>query len=145
MRWLPYAFGILVALTPAVLAQTTDTSLATPAPPAPSVSEKWHLFETETFAPITLGAAAFNAAGSQATDSSPLYGRTLSAYSNRFGAAVSDIAAQNFFGDFLLASAFHEDTRYVRRGPAYKFWPRVSYAVSRSLVTQTDSGNLTFN
>ena len=33
------------------------------------------------------------------------------------GASLGDIISQNFFADFLLASAFHEDTRYVRRGP----------------------------
>ena len=94
---------------------------------------------------MTLGAGAFNAAVSQATGSAPLYGGTLGAYSQRFGAAVTDIASQNFFGDFLLASAFHEDTRYVRRGPAYKLRTRITYAISRSLVTHTDRGALTFN
>ena len=145
MRWLLQACGILLTVAPGVLAQSTETSLAAPAPAAPSVSEKWNLFATETFAPFTLGAGAFNAAVSQATNSAPLYGRTLGAYPDRFGAAVGDIVTQNFFGDFLLASAFHEDTRYVRRGPAYKLLPRVAYAISRALVTHTDSGALTFN
>ena len=68
--------------------------------------------------PMTIGAGAFNAAISQVTDSTPLYGREFwPAYPERYGAAVGDIASQNFFGDFLLASVFHEDTRYVRREP----------------------------
>lgn len=145
MRWLPYAFFPLLAFTPGILAQSADGTLTTAAPPAPSVSEKWNLFATETFAPMTLGAGAFNAAVSQATGSAPLYGGALGGYPQRFGAAVTDILSQNFFGDFLLASALHEDTRYVRRGPAYKLRSRIAYAISRSLVTHTDAGGLTFN
>jgi hypothetical protein len=141
MRWLPLALLFLIPLAPGSLAQTSEGPLA-----PPSVSEKWSLFENETFAPMTLGAAAFNAAISQATDSTPLYGRALwPAYPERFGSAVGDIMSQNFFGDFLLASAFHEDTRYIRRGPDHKLWPRIAYAISRSVITRSDSGQATFN
>ena len=53
--------------------------------------------------------------------------------------------SQNFFADFLLASALHEDTRYVRKGPSRKLWPRVGYAISRAVVTRTDAGAAAFN
>jgi hypothetical protein len=125
---------------PAQDASQTFSSL-----PPPSVGEKWDHFTRETFAYFTLGAGAFNAAVSQATRSAPLYGRHWNAYPKRFGASVTDIATQNFFGDFLLASAFHEDTRYVRRGPSHKLWPRIGYAISRSVVVRKDSGGDTFN
>jgi len=141
MRWPPYA-SLLLAVAPAALGQTSDAAAA---PPGPSISEKWRLFETETGAPITLVAGAFSAAYSQATRSAPDYGRTWDAYPQRLGAETTDIISQNFFGDFLLASALHEDTRYVRRGSAYKFFPRVAYAISRSVVTHADSGVPTFN
>jgi len=112
----------------------------------PSVAEKWQLFETETFSPLTVGAGAFNAAVSQVTNSTPLFGRGLwPAYPERFGSALADITTQNFFGDFLLASALHEDTRYVRLGPGHKLWSRVGYAVSRAVITHTGSGATTFN
>ena len=143
MRLRPYACAVLALAPRLLLAQAAAGSVATPAPAPPTVSEKWDLFETETFAPITLAAGAFNAGISQATHSDPMY--VGSPYPKRFGAALADIASQNFFGDFLLASAFHEDTRYVRRGPAYKMWPRITYAVSRSLITHADSGASTFN
>ncbi len=92
------------------------------------------------------GRGAFNAAVSQVSNSTPLYGNQLwPAYPERFGSAVGDIVSQNFFGDFLLASAFHEDTRYQRRGPNYRLWARVGYAVSRSVITRTDAGGATFN
>jgi len=135
---------IILLFAFALRAQDADT----PAPPSPpSVQEKWDLFRTETITPFTLGAGAFNAGISQVTRSAPLYGRHPwpSAYPKRFGASIGDIVSQNFFGDFLLASAFHEDTRYVRRGSSHRLWPRISYAISRSIVTRTDAGEPTFN
>jgi hypothetical protein len=114
----------------------------------PSVSEKWDFFFTETASPFTLAAAGFNATVSQMTRSAPLYGRHPwkdGAFPKRAGASLGDIVSQNFFGDFLLASAFHEDTRYVRMGPSRKRWSRVAYAISRSVITRTDSGDPTFN
>ena len=104
------------------------------------------MFETETFSPLTLGAGIFNAAVSQWSNSTPQYGHEfLPAYPERFGSAVGDIISQNFFGDFVLASAFHEDTRYVRLGPEHGLWARVGYAISRAVITRTDSGATTFN
>jgi hypothetical protein len=145
MRWLAIASFWLIALPPRVLAQTSEASATATLSP-PSVSEKWDHFESETFAPLTLGAGAFNAAVSQASNSTPLYGRQLwPSYAERFGSAAGDIASQNFFGDFLLASAFHQDTRYLRRGPQYRLLPRIAYAISRSLITRTDAGAATFN
>lgn len=113
-------------------------------PPA-STAEKWNHTVDETFSWFTLEAGAFNAAVSQATRSAPLYGRHWDAYPKRLGASVGDIVSQNFFADFLLASAFHEDTRYVRRGPSHKLWPRIGYAISRAIIVRRDDGTDTFN
>jgi hypothetical protein len=141
MQWFPFVFVSFVLVTPGVFGQSSEGPLA-----PPSVSEKWSLFENETFAPMTLGAAAFNAAVSQATNSTPLYARALwPGYPERFGSAVGDIMSQNFFGDFLLASAFHEDTRYIRRGPEHKLAPRIAYAISRAVITRSDAGAEEFN
>ncbi len=150
MRWMALVVCLVacvwIARAQDPTAPLTSAAVTNAALPPPSVSEKWDLFEKETFAPFTLGAAAFNAGVSQMTHSTPLYGRKpWPGYPKRFGSAIGDIVSQNFFGDFLLASAFHEDTRYIRRGPSHKTWARIGYAVSRSLVTRTDSGSLTFN
>ena len=115
--------------------------------PAPSVDEKWHNFWSETWTPFTPFAGAFNGGVSQMTHSTPLYGRDPwpYAYPKRFGASTGDIVSQNFFADFLLASAFHEDTRYLRRGESHKLWPRIGYAISRSVIVRTDAGAESFN
>lgn len=138
------ACSFLIALIPLV-SFAQDPSTAPLA--APSTSEKWDYFESETFTPFTLGAGAFNAGVSQLTHSAPLYGRRAwpTGYLKRFGASLGDITSQNFFGDFVLASAFHEDTRYRRWGESHKLWPRVGYAISRALVTRQDAGGATFN
>jgi hypothetical protein len=137
---------VLIALASTVLAQDpSQPDSNSPPLSAPSPDEKWNYFVHETAAPFTVGAGALNAAVSQATRSAPLYGRHWIVYPKRFGSAVGDIVSQNFFGDFLLASAFHEDTRYVRKGPSHRLWPRVGYAVSRAVVVRTDSAGETFN
>jgi len=141
-----YCGSLVMVLTPlASFAQNSADPSTTLQ--APSVSEKWAYFDKETIAPFTLGAGAFNAAVSQFTRSAPLYGRHWwpAAYPKRFGASVGDIVSQNFWGDFVLASAFHEDTRYRREGESHGLGARVGYAISRSLITRLDSGGATFN
>jgi hypothetical protein len=130
------------ALTPDPAAQTA-TAL-----PQPSVSEKWDFFVSETATPLLLVGVGVNATTSQLTRSAPLYGKHFwrkDAFLKRVGATLGDSISQNFFSDYVLASAFHEDTRYVRRGPSHKFGRRIGYAISRAIVTRTDAGDETFN
>jgi hypothetical protein len=125
-------------------ATTQSQSVLTPA----SVSEKWKFFVEETVTPLTLVAASLDATASQLTRSAPLYGKhpwKHGAFPKRLGATVGDDVSQNFFADFLLASAFHQDTRYVRMGPSRKIWTRIGYAISRAVITRTDMGDPTFN
>ncbi len=111
-----------------------------------STAGKWKNFVDETVSPITIGAGIFNGGFSHVTQSDPRYGNDSGAFAERFGASVADIATQNFFGDFLLASAFHEDPRYVRRGPQYGgIWSRAIYAISRAVLIPRDTDGTTFN
>ena len=110
-----------------------------------TVAQKWQFFVQETFSPMTIVASAATAGESQATNTDPKYGLGSIAMAKRFGAASVDNVTQNFFCDFVMASAFHEDNRYRRRGERYGFWSRVGYAVSRAVVTRTDSGASTVN
>lgn len=110
-----------------------------------TVKQKFSLFARETFDPFTAASSAAGAALSQIDNDNPKYGRGGGPYAQRFGAAVADVTTQNFFADAVLASLFHEDPRYFRRGPEYRAWSRVGYALSRVVVTRTDSGLNTFN
>ena len=130
------------ALLPSASASTTTLL------PPPTISEKWNFFLAETATPLTLVAAGLDATASQLTRSAPLYGKhpwRHGAFPKRLGATVGDDVSQNFFADFVLASALHEDTRYVRKGPTRRMWSRIGYAISRAVVTRTDEGAATFN
>lgn len=127
----------------------------TPVPPDPepislvvppsTVHAKWNYFVQETASPLTFAGGTFNAAFSQVTNTDPRYGVNRVALAERFGASLADIASHNFFGDFVVASALHEDPRYVREGNGYGFWHRMGYALSRAVVIRKDSGGNTFN
>lgn len=107
--------------------------------------QKFALFFKETVDPFTIMSGAAGAALSQADNDDPKYGQGGGPYAERFGAAVADITTQNFFGDAVLSSLLREDPRYFRRGPAFHFWNRMGYAVSRVVVTRTDAGKPIFN
>lgn len=113
--------------------------------PPLTVKQKFQLFAKETFDPFTVLSAAAGAALSQVDNDNPKYGVGSGPYAERFGAAAADITTQNFFQDAVLASWFHEDPRYFRRGPEFGVWYRVGYALSRVVVTRTDAGNDRFN
>jgi len=110
-----------------------------------TVAQKWQFFVQETFSPMMIVASAATAGESQATNTDPKYGVGSLALAKRFGAASLDNVTQNFFCDFVMASAFHEDNKYRRRGEQYGFWSRVGYAISRAVVTRTDTGASTVN
>lgn len=133
-----------------IVIQQLNTGRAQSAVSAPSATvtttQRWSFFKDETFNGMTLAAGAFNACLSHATKSDPQYGVGTGPLAERFGASVADIVSQNFLVDFAMASAFHEDTRYVRQGPAYGgIVARIGYAVSRAFVTRTDTGGRTVN
>jgi hypothetical protein len=110
-----------------------------------TVKQKFELFAKETFDPFIAVSSAAGAALSQADNDHPKYGQGSGPYAERFGAAIADVTTQNFFSDAVLSSLLHEDPRYFRRGPEYRFWPRLGYALSRVVVTRTDAGKTRFN
>jgi hypothetical protein len=116
-----------------------------PLPPLQATREKWDNFAMETVGPLTWGGGAFNALFSDVTRTDPKYGVDRVALGKRFGASLADIASQNFFGDFVVATAFHEDPRYHRKGEGFSLLYRMAYAISRSVVIRKDTGGNTFN
>jgi hypothetical protein len=109
------------------------------------VREKWLLFVRETIDPYTFASAAAGAGISQWHNDDPKYGVGFKPYMQRFGAAYADVATQNFFSDAVLASFFHEDPRYFRKGPGSPVVHRILYAMSRVVITRRDSGKDAFN
>jgi hypothetical protein len=144
--WAAVLAILVVVFSSAVWAQANPQAAESdPQIAMDSTGEKWDYFVRETASPLTIGGGAFNATFSQMTNTDPKYGVNRIAFSERFGASVADITTQNFFGDFVMASALHEDPRYYRKGEGHSFWSRTGYAISRAMVTRTDGGGSTFN
>jgi hypothetical protein len=109
------------------------------------VRDKWTLFVKESTDPFAFFSAAAGAGMSQWHNDDPEYGDGFRPYLQRFGAAQADLASQNFFQDAVLASLFHEDPRYFRKGSGNTVLHRIGYAMSRTAVTRRDSGKNGFN
>lgn len=110
-----------------------------------SVDGKWWNFVCETANPLTAADGLWDGAVAHVTNTAPKYGTDLGGFGEQVGASTLNTATQNFFGDFVLASALHEDPRYIRRGSQYGMFSRAGYAISRAWRTRTDNGRETFN
>jgi hypothetical protein len=113
--------------------------------PALTSRQKFNLFVKETVDPYTFASAAAGAGISQAENNTPKYGDGMESYSQRLGAAYVDMATQNFFSDYFLATVLHEDPRYYRMGPSHSVARRIYYSLTRLVITKTDKGTTRFN
>jgi hypothetical protein len=95
--------------------------------------------------PIYLLSATF-AGLYQLDNQNPSYGQGVKGYARRFGASVGDNAIGNLMTEGFMSAALHEDPRYYRQGASYGgVGRRMFYALTRVLVTKTDSGHSSFN
>lgn len=81
---------------------------------------------------------------SQWEDSEPGFGQGAAGYAKRYGAAFADGTIENFFTGAIVPSVLHQDPRYFQLGHG-SFMHRTLYAMSRNLITRTDSGKSQFN
>jgi hypothetical protein len=106
--------------------------------------QKFQLAANNSVALSTIGAALIGSAYGQATNSPSGYHQGAEGYGKRFGADMARAASDNIFGNFLLASALHQDPRFfVKRSLSFK--QSVKYAAVRVIFTSTDSGEKQFN
>ena len=106
--------------------------------------EKLNIFYETTYSPYTFMSAAFDAGLAQAQGDPRGYGGGMQGYGKRYGAALANTETSVFFGKFLFPWILKQDPRYFRmqQGPIAK---RSLYAISRIVVTRTDSGGAAFN
>jgi hypothetical protein len=81
---------------------------------------------------------------SQAENSEPGFGQGAAGYGKRYGAAFADGTIENFMTGAVLPSLLRQDPRFYQSGQG-RFWHRTVYAITRILVTRTDSGHSQFN
>lgn len=109
-----------------------------------TVKQKFIIGAKDSFDyPLVLLAGGLAAMG-QLTGQNPSFGQGMAGFGRRLGTAYADQAIGNMMTESFFPSFLHEDPRYFRRGRGSK-WSRVGYALTRILVTRTDSGGTRFN
>src|SRR6202163_1470956 len=112
--------------------------------PPLTTKQKFAVVTRSSFDYIQVPWYAFLAGISQAENSEPGYGQGGAGYGNRFGAAAADGTIENYWTSAILPSVFHQDPRFFQSGKG-GFWRRTGYAMSRIVVTRSDSGTNQFN
>jgi hypothetical protein len=88
--------------------------------------------------------AGFLAGQSMALNSYPELGHGTAGYARYYWRAFADQASGAFFTEAFVPALTHEDPRYFTLGHGNVF-RRTGYALSRVVLTPTDSGRITFN
>jgi hypothetical protein len=86
----------------------------------------------------------FVAAQSMALKSYPELGHGAAGYGRYYWRAFVDQAFGTFFTEAIVPSVTHEDPRYYTLGHG-GFFRRTAYALSRVVITKSDSGGRSFN
>jgi len=109
-----------------------------------NASAKFDLFLSNSFEPVSFVGAGFSAAIAQAQNSDAAFGQGAAGYGKRYGAALTDAVAGDFFHTFAFPALFRQDPRYYRRleGTTRQ---RFGHAVGHAFVARSDSGKRMFN
>jgi hypothetical protein len=112
--------------------------------PTPSLREKFWLATQDSFDYSSFLSAGLTAGISQANASYPEFGHGAKGFGRYYWHAVADQAVGNYMTEAIVPALTREDPRYYTLGHG-GFFKRTGYAVSRLLITRTDSGGRTFN
>jgi hypothetical protein len=122
--------------------------------PYPSLNEwqplttrqKFDVFIHSTYSPRTFANAAIDEAADRAKGNhlNREYETGVRGVGQRYGINLATNETDVFFQRFLFPTLLKQDPRYFRN-PDLPFFQRALYAMSRVLITRTDSGGQTFN
>jgi hypothetical protein len=112
--------------------------------PKQSVKEKFKTAALDSFDYSSFIFAGIQAGISQATDSYPEFQQGAAGFGRYYWHTFADQADENLWVEGILPSALHQDSRYYTLGHG-GFVKRGFYAVTRVVITRTDSGRETFN
>jgi hypothetical protein len=129
----------ILGIIPNFRAISTDQKL-----PPQSVKDKFLGATQDSFDYSSIFLPGLIAAYSMGTDATPEFHQGAAGYARYFWHAAVDQASENYMVEFVVPVITHEDTRYYTLGRG-GFWKRTGYALSRAVVTRTDSGKETFN
>jgi len=91
------------------------------------------------------GGMIVSAGYGQLLNGQPNYGTDRGAFGERLGAAAIRDTAQGVFTSSVFAPLLHEDPRYYVEGKQHGVFHRAMYALTRPVITRTDSGRQTIN
>lgn len=112
--------------------------------PPQSVGQKFHTAFEDTVDPADFVLAAIVAGYSYGLSSTPEFGTGGVAYGRYYWHSLADQAIENMSVEFIVPTLTHEDTRFYTLGSG-GFTKRAGYALTRVLVTRSDSGHPTVN
>ena len=112
--------------------------------PPLSLKDKFWLATKDSFDYSSFISAGAIAGASQGNKSYPEFGQGAKGFGRYYWHAVSDQAVGNYLTEAIVPFVTQEDPRYYTLGHG-GFIKRTGYAVSRLLITRTDSGGRTFN
>ena len=112
--------------------------------PPLTAGQKFKVVARSSFDYVEYPWYGFLSAISQAENSEPGYGQGAAGYGKRYGAAFADGTIENFMTGAVLPSLLRQDPRFYQSGQG-RFWHRTAYAITRILVTRSDSGHSQFN
>jgi hypothetical protein len=111
-----------------------------------TAKQKFDVFLHSTYSPRTFANAAIDEAADRAKGEhlNREYETGFLGVGQRYGTNLATNETDVFFQRFLFPTLLRQDPRYFRN-PDLPFFQRALYAMSRVLVTRTDSGGQTFN
>lgn len=108
------------------------------------VGEKFKLAAQDSFDPFSWVIVGVYAGVAQWGNDYRQFGQGAQGYAKRYGAAFADGTISNFMTEGILPTLLHQDPRYFRMAVGSP-WKRTGYALTRVLVTRSNSGLARFN
>ncbi len=112
--------------------------------PPQSVKEKFKTATLDSFDYSSFIFVGIQAGISQATDAYPAFHQGAAGYGRYYWHTFADNTDENLWVEGILPVVLHQDSRYYTLGHG-GFVKRGFYAVTRTMITRTDSGKETFN
>jgi hypothetical protein len=129
----------ILGIIPNFRAVSTDDKL-----PPQTVKDKFMDATQDSFDYSSVLLPGVIAAYSMATDATPEFHQGAAGYARYLWHAAADQTIENYMVEFVTPVITREDTRYYTLGRG-GFLKRTGYALSRAVITRSDSGKEEFN
>jgi len=113
-------------------------------PPPLTAKQKFQAVALGTFDPVQYPWWGFLSALDQAANSDSQLGQGWKGYAKRYGLVAGDGIIENFMTQAVFPSVLRQDPRFFQTSDG-SFVHRSGYAISRIVMTRSDSGHTQFN